>query len=189
MNSASRLLAQVLGGALVIVALDQFTKRLAKLYLEPVGQITLVEDWLKLTFVENEGIAFGINLGGQWTLTLLSIFAVLGISLYLYSLRRENLCYKLAFACVLGGAIGNLIDRILYGRVVDFVHFDLYRGYIGSYYLSLWPVFNVADIAISTGVGIMFVWHKRIFDPEPKEALNEPPPAETPKAEEGTKEV
>ncbi len=152
---------------IAIVLADQLTKHWAKQQLEPVGQVSLVGDWLKLTFTENTGIAFGIDLGGQGIVTALSILATIAISAYLYSLRRNNIYYKLAFACILGGAIGNLIDRALYGSVVDFIHFDLYRGYIGSYYLALWPVFNIADVAISTGVGIMFVWYKRIFEPEP----------------------
>lgn len=186
MKTSWRIFAQIALIALAVVALDQMTKRLAKHFLEPLGQVTLIDDWLKLTFVENEGIAFGISLGGQGTLTLLSIFAVVGISVYLYSLRRDNLFYKLAFALVLGGAVGNLIDRVAYGRVVDFMHLDLYRGYVGTYYLSLWPVFNVADVAISTGVGIMFIWYKRIFEKEPEPTLNADSSA--PKAEEGAKD-
>ncbi len=162
---------------IAIVIADQLTKYWAKQYLEPVGQIPLIGDWLKFTFAENTGIAFGIELGGQVVVTVLSILATIGISIYLYSLRRNNIYYKLAFACILGGAIGNLIDRALYGKVVDFIYFDLYRGYIGSYYLALWPIFNIADVAISTGVGIMFVWYKRIFEPEPAPAPSESVPA------------
>jgi len=158
---------------IAIVLADQLTKYWAKQTLQPIGQISLIGDWLKFTFTENTGIAFGIELGGQKVVTALSILATIGISIYLYSLRRNNIYYKLAFACILGGAIGNLIDRALYGSVVDFIYFDLYRGYVGSYYLALWPVFNIADVAISTGVGIMFVWYKRIFEPEP---LTEPSP-------------
>lgn len=170
---------------IAIIVADQVTKQWAKHNLEPIGQIPLIGDWLKFTFTENEGIAFGISLGGQTTVTVLSILATIGISIYLYSLRRDNIYYKLAFACILGGAIGNLIDRALYGRVVDFIHFDLYRGYIGTYYLSLWPIFNIADIAISTGVGIMFVWYKRIFEPEPLATPSDSAPAtETVKAAE-----
>ncbi len=157
---------QIIFIVIVILIADQLTKYWAKQTLEPIGQISLIGDWLKLTFTENTGIAFGIDLGGQVVVTVLSVLATIGISIYLYSLRRKNIYYKLAFACILGGAIGNLIDRALYGRVVDFIHFDLYRGYIGTYYLSLWPIFNIADIAISTGVAIMFVWYKRIFEPE-----------------------
>ena len=157
---------QIIFIVIAILIADQLTKYWAKQNLEPIGQISLIGDWLKLTFTENTGIAFGIDLGGQVVVTVLSVLATIGISIYLYSLRRDNIYYKLAFACILGGAIGNLIDRALYGRVVDFIHFDLYRGYIGTYYLSLWPIFNIADIAISTGVAIMFVWYKRIFEPE-----------------------
>jgi signal peptidase II len=172
---------QIILVVFLIIALDQAAKIWAKANLEPIGQIPLLGDWLKFTFTENTGIAFGIELGGQTVVTALSIVATIGISLYLYSLRRDNIYYKLAFACILGGAIGNLIDRAIHGRVVDFIHFDLYHGYIfGKYYLSLWPIFNIADIAISTGVGIMFVWYKQIFEPE----LNPPSqPNSTPSQE------
>ncbi|MGQ9806673.1 MAG: signal peptidase II [Chlorobiales bacterium] len=179
---------QILFIIIAIVIADQLTKYWAKHTLEPIGQIPLIGDWLKFTFTENIGIAFGIDLGGQVAVTVLSVLATIGISIYLYSLRRDNIYYKLAFACILGGAIGNLIDRALYGRVVDFIHFDLYRGYIGTYYLSLWPIFNVADIAISTGVGIMFVWYKRIFEPELATMPSQTPQTpEEPKIKEETK--
>ncbi len=179
---------QILFIIIAIILADQLTKYWAKQHLEPIGQIPLAGDWLKFTFTENTGIAFGIDLGGQVVVTVLSVLATIGISIYLYSLRRDNIYYKLAFACILGGAIGNLIDRALYGRVVDFIHFDLYRGYIGTYYLSLWPIFNIADIAISTGVGIMFVWYKRIFEPEPVAPSNQTPIAsEAVKPDEETK--
>lgn len=164
---------QIIFIIVVIIIADQLTKYWAKQTLEPIGQICLIDDWLKFTFTENTGIAFGIDLGGQTVVTVLSILATIGISIYLYSLRRKNIYYKLAFACILGGAIGNLIDRALYGRVVDFIHLDLYRGYIGTYYLALWPIFNIADLAISTGVGIMFVWYKHIFEPEPTAPSND----------------
>jgi signal peptidase II len=152
-----------------IIALDQITKYWAKDYLlhQGVGQMPLLGDWLKFTYTENSGIAFGIDLGGKWVVTSLSVLATIGISIYIYRFRRDNLYYKLAFACIFGGAIGNLIDRVIYGQVVDFIHFDIYNGYLfGKFYVSLWPIFNVADIAISTGVGIMLVWYKHIFEPE-----------------------
>jgi signal peptidase II len=177
-----------------VIAFDQLTKYFAKDYLfhQGVGQVPLIGNWLKFTFTENTGIAFGINLGGKWIVTALSVLATIGISWYLYRLRRDNWYYKLAFAFILGGAVGNLIDRVIYGQVVDFIHFDFYNGHPfgGTFYLSLWPIFNIADVAISTGVGIMLVWYKQIFEPEgglpvqPNEATDATPLAQTPPAPE-----
>jgi len=64
---------------------------------------------------------------------------------------------------ILGGGIGNGIDRILFGRVVDFIHVDIYQGYLFGSWVSLWPVFNIADSAITIGACVLVIWYNRIF--------------------------
>jgi len=169
----------------VIVALDQATKFFAKIHLgEGVQQITLISDWLKFTYTENSGIAFGIDLGGRAVVTTLSILATIGICYYLYRTQRDNGYYRAAFGCIIGGAFGNLIDRIVHGQVIDFIHFDLYNGYVWGKYVSVFPIFNVADTAITVGVLIMFVFYKHIFeDPVPETLAADSAPAVEPPAE------
>ncbi|NTV46215.1 MAG: signal peptidase II [Chlorobiales bacterium] len=158
---------------LSVIALDQATKLLAKdmLFYGP-GEVSLIGDWLKFTYTENRGIAFGIELGGPLFVTFFAILATIGIVYYLYRSRRDNVFYTLAFSLILGGAIGNLIDRIVYGQVIDFIHFDLYRGYIFGKFIALWPIFNVADMAISFGVAILIIWYHKIFEENPAQAAH-----------------
>ncbi|MDX2129702.1 MAG: signal peptidase II [Chloroherpetonaceae bacterium] len=153
--------------ALFLIGLDQVTKYLAKVYMFEKGifQIPLLGDWFKFTYVENPGIAFGVELpGGRITISIFSIIAVAAITWYIFHSFKNTWPYKFSFSFVIGGAIGNLIDRVLYGRVIDFAHLDLYNGTIGGYYLSLWPVFNIADAAISIGVVSSLIFYKQIFE-------------------------
>jgi len=151
--------------AIGVIVVDQVTKLLAKelLYHGP-GVVALIGDWLKFTYTENRGIAFGIELGGPLFVMGFAIAATIGICYYLYISRRDNIYYTTAFGLILGGAIGNLIDRFLYGQVIDFIHFDLYRGYIFGNYMALWPIFNIADSAITIGVCVMLIWYNHIFE-------------------------
>jgi signal peptidase II len=158
-----------------IVVIDQITKQvvLRSMY---VGQsIELIGDWLKFTFTENPGMAFGITFGPRGMVTFLSMAATGLIVVYLYRVRHLYKPYRVSIACILGGALGNIIDRVFYGmlfndaplfagKVVDFIHVNLWRGYlpeawplVGGKYTALFPIWNVADMAIVLGVlGILF---------------------------------
>jgi len=169
--------------ALLIVALDQATKYIVKEQLSGgAAPVVLIDDWLKLTYTENSGIAFGIDLGGRAVVTTLSILATLGICYYLYRTQRKNIYYRIAFGLIIGGAIGNLIDRAFYGQVVDFIHFDIYNVMLFGKYVSLWPIFNVADAAITCGVAVMLIWYRHVFEETPTapvKAMENPPSTET----------
>lgn len=144
----------------------------------PVGSShQLMGDWVRLTFIENPGMAFGIDLGGKLYLTLFSIAASIGIFAYLYVVRNEKLLFRLSLALVLGGAIGNLIDRIFYGvlygeaplfygKVVDFIDVDFFNINILGYHLQRFWVFNGADAAVTVGVGIMLFFHRSFVKSE-----------------------
>ena len=136
--------ASVVTAAAVLVA-DQFTKWLARTYLPlfPDQSISIVGDVLRLTFVMNRGAAFGVlqNQNALFIVVSGVVIAVI-IGSYRYSPVRSPLL-NLALGLQLGGAVGNLIDRLRLGYVVDFVD------------VSIWPVFNVADSAIVIGVCIL----------------------------------
>jgi len=107
--------------------------------------IELLGNFFRLTYVENSGIAFGINFNnGPIIFTALASVATIFISLYLWKSKDKNYIFKLSLAFILGGAIGNLVDRYLFGKVVDFFHLS-----IGQY---SWPVFNVADSFVTIGM-------------------------------------
>ncbi len=128
-----------------IVVLDQVTKRLAEYYLlqRPDGSISIVGELLRLTYVANRGAAFGI-LQNQGILFVIVGIAVIGAILVSYRyFPKMSLLLNIAIGLQLGGAIGNLMDRIRFGYVVDFID------------VAIWPVFNVADSAIVVGVGVL----------------------------------
>ncbi len=164
-------LAWVAAGVLI---LDQATKVIVRLRMVQGESIPLIGDWLKFTFTENPGMAFGINFGPAGLITGFSIVATALIVVYLFSVRNGYIWYCVSLASVLGGALGNIVDRLFYGqiydygsffkgRVVDFLHVDLWTGFLpdlipvmGGSYVSVFPIFNVADIGIVCGVvGIM----------------------------------
>lgn len=154
----------IIGLIFIVLLLDQVTKYLAKIYLEPIHSVSVFGNFFKLTFVENSGIAFGIRVNNKVFFTLLSILAVIIIFYYLFKLK-DHFFLRLAFAIILGGAFGNLIDRFISGKVVDFFDFDFININLPSfkflifefqgYAMDRWPVFNVADSAVSIGMIII----------------------------------
>jgi signal peptidase II len=136
-----------LGLAALVVVLDQLTKRLAEGKLRGQRSVPVLDDIVRLTYVENRGAAFGL-LQDQTAFFVLVGILVIGVIAASYRyLPRSGFRLHLALGLQLGGAIGNLIDRIRQGYVVDFVDF----GYRSNW----WPVFNVADSAIVVGVALL----------------------------------
>jgi signal peptidase II len=146
----------------LVVVLDQFTKFLILKLLPVHTSITVIPGFLDITHLHNAGVAFGMFSGNSSnTKQLLLMFASLiavGVLFYLYHQANQTNRFMMAgFALLLGGAVGNLIDRIYMGKVVDFI--DLYIGDMH------WPAFNVADSAISVGVTIL-LYHVIFNKPE-----------------------
>jgi signal peptidase II len=136
-----------LGLAVLVVVSDQITKRLAEDHLRDQRSVPVVDDILRLTYVQNRGAAFGL-LQDQTTFFVLVGVLVIGVIAASYRyLPRSGFLLHLALGLQLGGAIGNLIDRVRQGYVVDFVDF--------GYRANWWPVFNVADSAIVVGVALL----------------------------------
>ena len=135
------------GVAGLVVATDQLTKRLAEDRLRGREPVQLLGDWLRLNYVKNTGAAFGL-LPDQTTFFVFVGILVIGVIAASYRyLPRSGFRLHLALGLQLGGAIGNLIDRIRQGYVVDFVDF----GYRSNW----WPVFNIADSVIVVGVALL----------------------------------
>jgi signal peptidase II len=135
-----------------IVALDQLTKALVDRYLELHESRTIVDGLARLTHVQNRGAAFGIlsdaDLPYQSVLfSVVSIVALGAIAIYAWKLPVASRLPRTALALIMGGAVGNLLDRVRLGYVIDYV--DVYWG------RHHWPAFNVADSAISVGVALL----------------------------------
>lgn len=139
----------------LVVLLDQVTKMMVIRMLPEYERIVVISGFFNLTHVHNPGGAFGLlaQNGAAWRhwLFLGAAFFALGIILYFHHRTPKTLPWLAgSLAMIFGGAVGNLIDRIRFGEVVDFL--DVY---IASYH---WPTFNVADSAVSVGIGI-FILH------------------------------
>lgn len=143
---------------LAVVALnvgcDQLSKNIVRKNIDTYESISIIKDHLTLTNVENTGafLSIGNNLPEPVRLALLAFFpiVVLGISFY-FLITQKDLPKLMQFGicCLIGGGIGNVYDRIVYGSVTDFMHIDFVLFKTG--------IFNIADISIMTGVSIMFV--------------------------------
>lgn len=166
-----------------IVLIDQITKFLVKGGTIPVlnihvqgmdygSSINVFGDFFKITFVENPGLAFGIDVNetSKLFLSIFTLLATLGIYFYLYKSRSEKLIVRIALALILGGAIGNLIDRtfygvfygyapIFYGKVVDFFNADFFDFTLFGRTYDRFPVFNVADSSVTVGVILLLLFH------------------------------
>jgi signal peptidase II len=138
----------------VVVILDQVVKALVRPRLELHESITVISGFFSLTRVHNTGAAFGLMNNIDFplkaaVLALLQTAALIGLTVYVAMLAPHQRLTRLGLSFVIGGAIGNLIDRVIYGYVLDF--FDFYRG--GWHFWA----FNVADAAINIGVALMIL--------------------------------
>lgn len=122
-----------------------------------VGQsFQIVKSFFNITYVKNTGAAWSILSGRTWLLILVSLVIISFIIFYIFKNKPKSKLEKISYSMVLGGAIGNLLDRIIYGYVVDFLDFNIF-GYD-------YPIFNLADSFILVGVIILVIYTWRCND-------------------------
>ncbi|HEY4485792.1 MAG TPA: signal peptidase II [Nitrospiria bacterium] len=161
-------LAAVSGGVILI---DQITKAVIQNTMRLHESIPVIKNFFSLTYIRNPGAAFGLlaDHDGAWRtifFVVISLAAVVFLLTLYAGLSRSARFARLAVSLIMGGAVGNLVDRIRYGEVVDFLDF-----YIGSHH---WPAFNAADSCITIGVGLL-IWH--FMREDRKTAPTEPAPS------------
>ncbi|MCF4100738.1 lipoprotein signal peptidase [Gillisia sp. M10.2A] len=197
--------------ASLIIVLILLIDQLSKIYIKTnfiLGEEVKVLEWFRILFVENEGMAWGAKIPGEYGKLILTLFrlgAIVGIGYWLWDSVRNNGSRILitAIAFIFAGAFGNIIDSVIYGiiysdsygrvaeflpegggygtlfhgKVVDMLYFPLYDGVLPEW-IPIWggenftffePVFNIADTAISVGVGLLLLFNKKAF-PVKKEA-------------------
>ncbi len=176
---------KALYATLLVVIIDQVTKLYIKGFALPflkfnhdglpyAHSISVIGDFFRITFVENPGMAFGIEINPVTKLlvSVFSIIASMGLFYYLYSVRNQSFSLRLSLALILGGAVGNLIDRVFYGvlyeyaplfygRVVDFFDFNFFDIRIFGRPYERFPIFNIADSAVTVGVLLMIIFYKK----------------------------
>ena len=146
----------LLGIIVAIVALDQWSKWAIKTSFNLYQSKPVIQDLLHFTYVTNDGMAFGLSFpGGKHILLVMTILLTGFIIGFLWKEREGHPLVKYGLALILSGAIGNLIDRFLYGKVVDFL--DLM---IGDFH---WYIFNVADSSVTIGM-VLFIIHSIIYE-------------------------
>jgi len=178
----------------VVVLVDQTVKFLIKLNLNPYDEVAVIGNWFSINFIENKGAAFGLTIAdlssklglpmdeetAKVLLTLFSIAAVLVIVYFLGKVKGHTTLLPFSLALILGGALGNIVDRVFYGvwfagindyegglfhgRVVDMFYMDLYQGQVAGVEVSLWPVFNLADFAITVGILMVIFFNRKFFN-------------------------
>ncbi len=186
---------KVLFVTLFVVIADQVTKLLIRGVQIPAlginihgmplySSIPVIGNFLRFTYIENPGMAFGIDFGWKSFFAIFSIFASMAIFIYLYKVRNESKPVRFSLALILGGAIGNLIDRVFYGplfdgtplfhgRVVDFIDFNFFDIHLFGYNFSRFPVFNIADASVTVGVVMLLIFHgRRLHENETQPAAN-----------------
>lgn len=136
--------------ALFIIFLDQLTKFLVKQNFELSQSFPIIKNILHFTYITNTGSAFGLFKGYNLFFILFSIIVIVIILYNLKKIKQNQKLMQFSIGLLLGGTIGNLIDRILYWHVIDFIDF------------RIWPVFNVADSAVTISVIILvfLLWKK-----------------------------
>lgn len=190
--------------AYFLIFLVLIVDQLSKIYVKTnfvLGEEVVIADWFRIHFIENEGMAWGTKIPGEYgklILTVFRIFAVFGIGWWLSdSIKKRHSTYLVvAIALIFAGAAGNIIDSVFYGvifddsthnlatifspapygtwfhgLVVDMFYFPIWEGNLpqwlplfgGKHFAFFNAIFNIADVAISTGVGILLVFNRRAF--------------------------
>ncbi len=126
--------------AFIILLLDQLTKFLVRKNFQLNQSKPIIESILHITYVTNTGSAFGLFKNFSSFFTLFSAVVIIAIFFYLKKIKKDETKIQFAVSLLLGGTIGNLVDRLLYGHVIDFIDF------------RIWPVFNIADSAVTVSV-------------------------------------
>jgi len=149
--------------ALLAVLADQWTKWLIVKNMELGERITVIENFLYITSHRNRGAAWGILQGQMWFFYVITVIVIIAIIYYLKKSKMESQLFKFSLALMLGGAIGNFIDRVFRQEVVDFVHTYPF-GYN-------FPIFNIADSALVIGVAILIIY-MLLEEKKEKEKIN-----------------
>lgn len=137
--------------AIIVLLLDQFTKAIVRKYVAPVELIEVIKGFFEISYAENTGAAFGTFAGQNRIFIVVGFIAIIFMLLY-YRQFKESLWMKIALGFLLGGAMGNLVDRLVFHYVTDFI-----RVRYWLFQLRWWPSYNIADAAVFIGAVMLII--------------------------------
>lgn len=143
------MLKKIVGISTIIIILDQLIKYLISNKIELNESIEIINHFFSITYVQNIGAAWNILSGNRWLLIMIGMISLIAIYLYFIKDKKLKKIEVITYSILIGGIIGNLIDRIVYGYVIDYLSFNIF-GYH-------FPVFNLADICIVVSVFLMIM--------------------------------
>lgn len=144
--------------ALIVLGLDQWTKHLIVKHMNIGDTIPVIGSFFSITSHRNRGAAWGILQDQRTFFIIVTVIVVVGVAWYLIrSVREGKKLLPFALALLLGGALGNFVDRVRFGEVVDFLHVVFDLNGIGIPFVYNYPIFNVADMGIVIGIGLIFL--------------------------------
>ena len=133
--------------AAVSIAADQLIKILVINNLKPVKSVTVIENLLNFTYVENKGMAFGMLANQRWVFIALTSAVIVALAVAVFKLKKQGTMFYISAALLIGGGISNMIDRLLYGYVVDYISLSFFP-----------PVCNFADYCVTAGVIMLLIY-------------------------------
>lgn len=132
---------------LLLAVLDQIIKYFVSADLKLMGSVTVIDNILNFTYVENRGVAFGMFSGMRWVFIALTALLICAIIIYMFKRKPQSKLFYVCVALIIGGGIGNLIDRIFYGYVIDYISLSFFS-----------PVCNFADYCITIGTALLVIY-------------------------------
>lgn len=138
-------IAVAIGVALAVI--DQVIKFFVNANLKEVGSVSVIDNLLSFTYVENNGVAFGSFAGNRWIFVALTTALIAAILIYMFKKKPQSKLFYASVALIVGGGIGNFIDRVLYGYVIDYISLSFFP-----------PVCNFADYCITVGTVLLMIY-------------------------------
>lgn len=136
--------------AVLLVAFDQVSKLLCDIWLKSRQSIAIIPEVLNFTYVENRGAAFGMLTEHRWIFMVLSVIVIAVIAVLIVKFRKSHRLLCVSLGLLLGGGVGNMIDRIRLGYVIDFIDFRVF---------DFWKwVFNIADCGVTVGCALLIIY-------------------------------
>ncbi len=132
---------------IVLAIADQIIKFFVSANLKEIGSVSVIDNLLSFTYAENNGVAFGSFAGNRWIFVVLTTALIAAILIYMFKKKPKSKLFYASVALVIGGGIGNLIDRIFYGYVIDYISLSFFP-----------PVCNFADYCITVGTVLLMVY-------------------------------